>query len=259
MALVKHELKRWLTAPMLWAVTVISAVMVAFSTYGNFTIYSADDMFSQKYGAIKEFSNLVLGLSLVAVLFVFIFAAYVVTTDFANGFSHYVKASQKTVIAWVVVKMLAAIFAGLIILSATYWASVIVAHLFLKKNGYVFSPYVGVGEYYWKISLAIVFYAILGTAIGFLVRRTAIAVVVIFAFTTGLENYVSKFSEKVFLWFPTGAFSSVTQDPSMENLMTVSQGLGIFVLWGAAAFLLAFVAAKRPLDVGGRFLKKNAY
>lgn len=254
-SLTKHELKRWLTAPILWGITLIAASMTAFSAIGNGVTLS--ETFATGDEAIRNFSDIVIGLMISPALATALLAAYIVTSDFSSNFTHFIKASQPNVVTWIAAKAISAIVGGFIVLTSTYWLTIFVAHIFLKSKGYTFSPTDSVGEYYWRLSLGFIFLSLLGVALGFIVRRTSIALVIAIAFSMAFETVIGVLSEKVYLWFPQGALSSIAKEPTTAEPMTLLQSVGVFCLWAGVGLILAFISAKRPLDVGSRLLKKN--
>ncbi|MDO5034446.1 MAG: hypothetical protein Q4E01_03565 [Actinomycetaceae bacterium] len=244
------ELRRWIKAPALWVITLLSAGMAVLSTFG--TIETGAKNIEDGLTDAAGLTELSLTMPFAGVLFTTFLAIVIVGSDFDTKFSNRLRMLSSNAVTLIVVKSIVASLLSFIVGAATLAAGRVATERLLEAKDIAFTPQMEVVEWAQGYLLLYVSGALWGVAVALLFRNSIVAMGVHFIYQTVAESSIIGAFPKVGKWLPGGAQAAMVQDPSLPERLDILPGIGVFALWLVALFALSvFILSKSPQPPAG--------
>lgn len=151
----------------------------------------------------------------------------------------YLAQSDRRVVLYA--KMVAAVAAGLVLQLVSTVISMIAGYLYLTRYPHAALPLSDLLKFIWAAELSGAVLAIVGVAVGTLIRNQTLAIVGSIIWLLLIEGLLVAFYDRLAKWLFTGAISSLLEIKFETSYMSFGQNL--LPVWGATLLLISYAAA----------------
>ena len=176
--------------------------------------------------------------SMAAYIFALIIGIMLSSGEFRHGTAiatYLAQADRRTVLFS---KMIVAVVAGVIIQFVSTVVSMLAAYVYILQYPHAIIPFSDYLQFIWAGELSGAVLAVVGVALGTLIRNQTLAIVGSLIWLLLIEGLLVAFYEKLAKWLLTGAISSLL-DISLETSY-MSFGKDLLPAWGGTLLLLGY-------------------
>lgn len=248
--LTRSELSRWVVKPVLPALAATCGLLVVVGGMGM----ADNEVAGIAAGAATEetVSEFLHSIPFAGALFCAVLGVLIVTLDSASGHLSRLLLRSRSGLELAASKVLTAALLAVPVGAAALIAGHVTADIAMDQKGYAYQAPEDLVGWLARYLLHYVLAAVLGVGIGFLVRRTVVAVLVLFVTHTMLEPVVMDAMPDLARWLPGGAMAAVVRDPYFAEAFDTLPGVLIYFGWG-----ILFLAAGVLLLRRGRIVSPS--
>lgn len=251
-----EELKRWFTAPSLWVLALISALMAILSIYG--TVETGADEIASGLADSQSVTELTLTMPFAGVLFTTFFGIISVGSDFDSKFSVRLLSLYRTPVQFITVKSVVAALLSTVIGGVTLIVGRVATGFFLDRRDIQFESAMSLPTWIRGYLVLYALGAVWGVALALIFRNSILAMGVHFLYQTVAESTIIGAFPNVGKWLPGGAQAAIVEDVSLPERLEFWAGVGLYAGWLIGIFLIAsFVIVRSPTPPRGLLNRRD--